>query len=80
MGALCRWKRRHSNEDSGEKGKDLSAWFETIINEFGSEYDSAEPFQMLVADLGYSDYLGRLAIGKIANGSIKQNDELVCIN
>jgi len=64
-----------------EKGKDLSVLFETIINEIpGPEYDSAEPFQMLVADLGYSDYLGRLAIGKIANGSIKQNDELVCIN
>lgn len=64
-----------------ERGNDLSLLFDTIIEEIpGPEYDSAEPFQMLVADLGYSDYLGRLAIGKISNGSVRQNDELVCIN
>ena len=43
-------------------------------------YDTDEPFQMLVTDLGYSDYLGRLAIGKIAHGSAKRNDPLVRIN
>ena len=35
---------------------------------------------MLVADLGYSEYLGRLAIGRIANGSVSRNDTLICIN
>ena len=35
---------------------------------------------MLVADLDYSDYIGRLAIGKVANGTAKINDNLVCIN
>jgi GTP-binding protein len=34
---------------------------------------------MLVADLGYSDYLGRLAIGKIFHGKAKYNDPLICI-
>ena len=43
-------------------------------------YDDAEPFQMLVSDLSYSDYLGRLAVGKIINGSASVNDSLVCIN
>ena len=43
-------------------------------------YDTDEPFQMLVTDLGYSDYLGRLAIGKIAHGAARRNDPLVCIN
>ncbi|MBN1837229.1 MAG: GTP-binding protein, partial [Spirochaetales bacterium] len=38
-----------------------------------------EPFQMLVSDLSYSDYLGRLAIGRVANGSAAANDNLVCI-
>ena len=37
------------------------------------------PFQMLVSDIGYSDFLGRLAVGKIANGSLKKNEPLVCI-
>jgi GTP-binding protein len=37
------------------------------------------PFQMLVSDLSYSDYLGRLAIGKIVNGSVSSRENLVCI-
>ncbi|HEX2787357.1 MAG TPA: translational GTPase TypA [Ignavibacteria bacterium] len=64
-----------------EKGSDLSVLFDTIITEIPApKYDADEPFQMIVADLNYSDYLGRLAIGKVINGSIKQNAELVCIN
>lgn len=43
-------------------------------------YDDSEPFQMLVSDLSYSDYLGRLAIGKVINGHATVNDSLVCIN
>ncbi|AEC01974.1 translational GTPase TypA [Parasphaerochaeta coccoides] len=42
-------------------------------------HDTDEPFQMLVSDLGYSDFLGRLAIGKVMNGSASTNDSLVCI-
>jgi GTP-binding protein len=64
-----------------EKGKDLSILFDTIVNEIPApSFDPNEPFQMIVADLNYSDYLGRLAIGKVINGSVKQNNELVCIN
>jgi len=42
-------------------------------------YDDEEPFQMLVSDLGYSDFLGRLAIGKIINGEATKNESLVCV-
>jgi len=64
-----------------EKGKDLTPLFEMILKEIPPpSYDTDEPFQMLVTDLGYSDYLGRLAIGKIAHGSAKRNDPLVRIN
>ncbi len=42
-------------------------------------YDDSEPFQMLVSDLSYSDFLGRLAIGKVVNGSAETNDTLVCV-
>ena len=34
---------------------------------------------MLVADLDYSDYLGRLAVGRIRNGTARTKDALVCI-
>jgi GTP-binding protein len=36
-----------------------------IVSEMkGPEYDPQKPFQMLVTDLSYNDYMGRLAIGK----------------
>lgn len=63
-----------------EKGTDMKPLFEAIINEIPApEYDDEEPFQMLVSDLGYSDYLGRLAIGKVINGSAAFNETLVRI-
>ena len=42
-------------------------------------YNPDAPFQMLVSDLGYSDYLGRLAIGKVFNGFAASNESLVCV-
>lgn len=64
-----------------EKGENLHVLFDTILEEIPApSYDPEEAFQMLVADLGYSDYLGRLAIGKIFNGKAKYNDSLVCID
>jgi GTP-binding protein len=42
-------------------------------------YDPAEPFQMMVSDLGYSDYLGRLAVGRVISGRVHSNDGLVCL-
>lgn len=63
------------------RGENLGLLFDTILEEIPApSYDINEPFQLLVADLDYSDYVGRLAIGKIANGYISQHDELVCIN
>lgn len=65
----------------GEQGKDLSPLFDTIVNEIPAPtFDPAQPFQMLVADLDYSDFLGRLAIGKVANGRGKKNEDLARIN
>ncbi|MEA1967776.1 MAG: translational GTPase TypA [Thermodesulfobacteriota bacterium] len=61
-----------------DESKNLTPLFKTILNEIlPPSFDPAEPFQMLVSDLGYSDYTGRLAIGKIANGEVSSKDELV---
>ncbi len=63
-----------------EPGKDLSILFDTILDSVPAPvYNTAEPFQMLVADLDYSDYVGQLAIGRVFNGSARCNDNLVCI-
>ena len=64
-----------------EKGQDLVPLMEMIVEHLPApEFKQDAPFQMLVADLGYSEYLGRLAIGRIANGSVSRNDTLICIN
>ena len=63
-----------------EEGWNLDLLFDTIIQEIpGPSYDPGAPFQMRVSDLSYSDYLGRLAVGKIFNGSVHSHDSLVCI-
>lgn len=68
---------RHQLTDDNQ---DLKVLFETIVKEVPPpRYSAAEPFQMLVTNLGYSDYLGRLAIGRVFHGSAKKNDNLVCI-
>ena len=60
--------------------QNLDVLLDTIVDELPApSYDPDEPFQMLVSDLGYSDYLGRLAIGKIFHGTLKNNDKLICM-
>jgi len=68
-------------KELGEESDNLHILFDTILEEIPAPaYDPKEPFQMLVADLGYSDYLGRLAVGKVRNGFVKSRDSLICIN
>ncbi len=64
-----------------EKGTDLKPLFDAIVEEVPPpSYNPDKPFQMLVCELDYCDYLGRLAIGRIMNGSVQCNDNLVCID
>ncbi|MDC7123965.1 MAG: translational GTPase TypA [Spirochaetales bacterium] len=70
-----------AGESFENPGKDLKSLFKAIVSDIpGPSYDDDEPFQMLVSDLSYSDYLGRLAVGKVINGSVHSKDSLVCIN
>lgn len=63
-----------------EEGTNLHVLLNTILEKIpGPSHDPDAPFQMLVSDLSYSDYLGRLAVGKIFNGTAHSRDNLVCI-
>jgi GTP-binding protein len=63
-----------------EKGQNLHPLLDLIITAVPApSFDPQAPFQMLVSDLGYSDYLGRLAIGRVANGKARHKDSLVCV-
>lgn len=58
----------------------LTPLFDAIVNHIpGPKYDPSEPFQMLVTDLDYSDYLGRLAVGRVVHGSARAKESLVCM-
>ena len=60
-----------------EQGKDLTILFETIKNYIPApEGDSEGPLQMLVSSIDYNEYVGRIAIGRIERGSIKQNQDV----
>jgi len=64
-----------------EETDNIHQLLDAIVDEIPPPvYDPDEPFQMLVSDLGYSDYLGRLAVGKIINGTVSSNRLLVCID
>ncbi|MEK6793528.1 MAG: translational GTPase TypA [Spirochaetota bacterium] len=59
---------------------DLHILFDAILEHIPApSYDTDEPFQMLVCDLDYSDYLGRLAIGRVMHGNAHVNEDLVCV-
>ncbi|MCF8081425.1 MAG: GTP-binding protein, partial [Desulfobacterales bacterium] len=61
--------------------ENLNLLFDTILEAIPAPaFDPAAPFQMLVADLDYSDYLGRLAVGKVFNGEARSQDDLACID
>ena len=65
--------KRDPNDDSS----DLRALFETIVDHLPApEGDPDAPLQLLVANLDYSDYLGRMAIGRVLAGTLRQGDEV----
>ena len=66
--------------EPGGAGDDLSALFKAIVDHVPPPRGDAEAsLQMLVANLDSSDYLGRIAIGRIFNGTVRLNDPVVVL-
>lgn len=64
-----------------DEGKDLTPLFETILDYIPApEGDENGPMQMLVSSIDYSDYVGRIAIGRIERGSLKVNQNVTIGN
>jgi GTP-binding protein len=63
-----------------QKGENLKPLFETIVGYIPEPGMNTEaPLQMLVSSVDYSDYVGRIAIGRIERGVIRVNQEIaVC--
>jgi GTP-binding protein len=64
-----------------ENTEDMAPLFEAIVNHVPPPQVSAAPFfQMLVSNLHYNDYLGRIALGRIVSGRVSAGDSIVCIH
>ena len=62
-------------------GTDLKPLFDTILNYIPApEADLDQPFQMLVSAIDYNEFVGRIAIGRIERGVLKQNQEIAVCN
>ncbi|WP_291321546.1 translational GTPase TypA [Desulfonatronospira sp.] len=67
-----------ARKDLHEDSDNLDILFDTILDFIPPpSFEPDKPFQMLVSDLGYSDYVGRLAVGRVFNGRARQSDQLV---
>ena len=62
-------------------GTDLKPLFDTILDYIPApEADLDQPFQMLVSSIDYNEFVGRIAIGRIERGVLKQNQEIAVCN
>ncbi len=61
-----------------EESENLEPLFETILKHIPQPKGTPEAtLQMQVGNLDYSEYLGRMAIGRVFNGTLKHNDEVL---
>ncbi len=66
-------------EQEGE-GRDLSPLFDAILSSIPAPtFDPEAPLQFLVTTLQYSDYVGRIAVGKVVNGALRYGQEVALI-
>ncbi|PYK35467.1 MAG: translational GTPase TypA [Verrucomicrobia bacterium] len=64
-----------------EHKQDMTPLFQAIVKDVPPPKISSDPFfQMLVSNLDYSDYLGRIALGRIVSGCVAVGDSIVCIH
>ena len=67
-----------SSFDANEKGEDMKPLFESIIAEIPApEGDADAPLQLLVSNIEYDEYVGRIGIGRVERGTIKTGQQAV---
>jgi GTP-binding protein len=78
---FCSGRQGTASYSPEVEGTDLVPLFETILEYIpGPECDAEAPFQMLVSSVDYNEFVGRIAIGRIERGTIKQNQEIAVCN
>lgn len=76
----CSGRDGTASESPNEQGKDLTVLFDKIVDYLPApEGDEDGAFQMLISSIDYSEYVGRMAIGRIERGTLNVNQEVaVC--
>ena len=78
---FCSGRQGTASYSPDVAGTDLKPLFDTIIDYIPApEAEVDEPFQMLVSAIDYNEFVGRIAIGRIERGSLKQNQEIAVCN
>ncbi len=74
-------KQGFAVKDLGDEQKDLKPLFECIIENIPApEGDPEKGTQVLIPTIDYNEYVGRIGVGKVDNGSIAVGQELIRIN
>jgi GTP-binding protein len=77
----CSAKAGYAKTDLTHTSGTMEPLFDAIVKHIPPPRAKAgEGFQILVANLDYSDYLGRIAFGKIVEGKVKQADTAACLH
>ncbi|MBO4910411.1 MAG: translational GTPase TypA [Lachnospiraceae bacterium] len=67
--------------DPDEQGTSMAPLFDTILDYIPApEGDPEAGTQVLISTIDYNEYVGRIGIGKVENGSVKVNQEVVICN
>ncbi|NJN57180.1 MAG: translational GTPase TypA [Leptolyngbyaceae cyanobacterium SL_5_9] len=70
----------YAKNDLEEQGEDMQPMFEAILQHVPAPVgDPAKPLQLQVTTLDYSEYLGRIVIGKIHNGTIQAGQQAALV-
>ena len=78
---FCSGRQGTASYSPDVAGTDLVPLFETILDYIPApDCDAKAPFQMLVSSIDYNEFVGRIAIGRIERGTVKQNQEIAVCN
>ena len=78
---FCSGRQGTASVQPDVAGSDLKPLFDTILDYIPApEVEVDAPFQMLVSSIDYNEFVGRIAIGRIERGVIKQNQEIAVCN
>ena len=78
---FCSGRQGTASYSPDVPGTDLRPLFDTILEYIPEpSMDVDAPFQMLVSSIDYNEFVGRIAIGRIERGVIRQNQEIAVCN